>query len=115
MLDFVNDESLYGMIECIDLGESYCLYSITDNESLLKCFEEAGIYSASVDGYGKIKDLRVTMNIEKNFLLPTSVKVEVEREITGSEQYGVDNVVTENTVSYLTVECDQDIQIVLPQ
>jgi len=115
MLNFQIDESLYGMLECIDLGETYCLYNITDNEALLNCFKEAGICTEKFAGFGKIKDLRLTMNIEKNFILPTSIKIEVEREITGNEKYGVDKVVTENTVCYLNIACDQDLSIVLPQ
>lgn len=115
LMGFQIDESLYGMMECLSSEETYCLYSISNNEALLKCFADAGLYFETVDGNGTMKDMRIVMYIEKDFLLPTKIKIETTREITGSEKYGVENVVTENSVFYLTVSYDQGVMVNLPQ
>lgn len=112
-LDFRIDEALYSSLDYINLVEEdkYCIYSISNNEALLNLLAESGLYFNMLDGYGKVKEMFVALYIDKSLFYPTGIKIEIEREVTGCEEYGVNNTITETSIFSADIVCEKELTI----
>jgi len=114
MLDFEINEGLYGMLECLE-SEKYCIYNISNNETLLNCFAKAGLYHDMVDGNGKLDSIQIMMFVDKATFLPESLQIETKRTVTNSKDYPEGTIVTENGSFYLKMQAyNEKVDISLP-